>query len=96
MYNIVKTLLYVVSISIFASFFENKSNFNSEYIIPLFVALETKYYVGDWDKGKTYSYLDIAYWILILFTSYISVTLMNKFSPILTKYIPKIDLNISQ
>ena len=96
MYSILKTLLYVISISIFASFFENKSNFNSEYIIPLFVALETKYYVGDWDNGKIYSYLDIVYWILILFSSYISVILMNKFAPILTKYIPKIDLNINQ
>ena len=90
MYNIVKTLSYVASISIFASFFKNKSNFNSEYIIPLFVAIETKYYVGDFDKGKPCSYLDIAYWILILFTSYISVVLMNRFSPIITK----IDLNI--
>ncbi len=53
---------------------ENKSNFSKKIIIPILVALITKYSFGDFDKGYQYTISDIYYWILILFIPYMIVT----------------------
>lgn len=53
----------------------NKSNFPKEYMIPMIVALTTKYTIGDVDKGYQYTASDIFYWVYILLLSYIIVRL---------------------
>ena len=51
----------------------NKSNIPKEYMIPLIIALTTKYTIGDLDKGYQYTVSDIFYWIYILVIPYIIV-----------------------
>lgn len=53
----------------------NKSNFPKEYMIPIIVALTTKYTIGDVDKGYQYTVSDIFYWIYILLLPYVIVVL---------------------
>lgn len=53
----------------------NKSNFPKEYMIPIIVALTTKYTIGDVDKGYQYTVSDIFYWVYILLLPYVIVVL---------------------
>ena len=52
---------------------KNESNFPKKIIIPILVALITKYCLGDLDKGYKYTITDIYYWFIILFIPYIIV-----------------------
>jgi hypothetical protein len=78
MNNIIKTLLSTIFLSILLFLFNNKSNFKTEYIIPIIVALLVKYLLGDWDKGYSWSCSDIQYWLFILIISYITIILLKK------------------
>mgnify|MGYP001184268337 CR=1 FL=1 len=78
MNNIIKTLLSTIFLSILLFLFNNKSNFKTEYIIPIIVALLVKYLLGDWDKGYSWSSSDIKYWLFILIISYITIILLKK------------------
>tara|TARA_E500000178_G_C16673223_1_gene595991 strand:+ start:34 stop:282 length:249 start_codon:yes stop_codon:yes gene_type:complete len=77
MNNINKTFLSTVFLSLLLFMFRNKSNFAPEYIIPIIVALLVKYLLGDWDKGYTWSSLDIQYWLFILIISYITIIIIK-------------------
>jgi hypothetical protein len=78
MNNINKTLLSTIFLSILLFLFNNKSNFKTEYIIPIIVALLVKYLLGDWDKGYAWSSSDIQYWLFILIISYITIIILKK------------------
>ena len=78
MNNINKTLLSTIFLSILLFLFNNKSNFKTEYIIPIIVALLVKYLLGDWDKGYAWSLSDIQYWLFILVISYITIIILKK------------------
>jgi L-cystine uptake protein TcyP (sodium:dicarboxylate symporter family) len=71
-----KIIILIFFTSIITSLFlmiQNKSNFPKKIIIPILVALITKYSLGDLDKGYQYSMSDIFYWFLILFIPYVIV-----------------------
>jgi hypothetical protein len=69
------TFLFVIIATTILSFVKNKSNFPSTIMIPIIVALLTKYALGDWDVGYAWTYLDIFYWGSILTISYTLVRL---------------------
>ena len=62
-------VLFSILFSVIFYYLPNKSNIDDLYIIPLIVALMTKYIFGDWDKGSTYSISDIWYFIVIFCVS---------------------------
>ena len=67
-------ILYTIIFSVIATIvlfnIENSSNLSSFIMIPLIVALLTKYILGDWDSGFRWTMLDIPYWITIVGLSY--------------------------
>ena len=67
---IVITLLFVAIATLVLLQVPNRSNLPSEYIVPVIVALLTKYAMGDWDKGFQWSMMDIVYWVAVLGLSY--------------------------
>ena len=75
---IIETILFVISLSLLFSFIENKSNFPSIIVIPIIVGCITKYILGDWDEGYTWTISDILYWLCILFFSVLTVFVVQK------------------
>jgi hypothetical protein len=74
MWNKIFIILFFISIvTLLFLNVPNKSNFPKKIIIPILVALITKYSIGDLDKGYQYTISDIYYWFLILFIPYIIV-----------------------
>ena len=71
---IVVTLLFVAIATLILLQIPNRSNLPTEYIVPILVALLTKYSMGDWDRGFQWSTTDIAYWVAVLGLSYGIVT----------------------
>jgi hypothetical protein len=68
--RILSTVLFSILATILLFNVKNQSNLSPYIIIPLLVALLTKYSIGDWDKGFQWSTLDISYWICIIGSSY--------------------------
>ena len=81
--RILTTILFSICVSIILFNVTNQSNFSSYIIIPLIVALLTKYTIGDWDTGYQWTMLDIPYWISIIGSSYGTVYLLSNNSFIL-------------
>jgi hypothetical protein len=75
--RILTTVLFSIFASILLLNLKNQSNFSSYIIIPLIVALLTKYSIGDWDKGFRWTILDIPYWLCIIGSSYGVVYLLS-------------------
>ena len=76
-----KIIILLFFTSILTLFFlncPNKSNFPKKIMIPIIVALITKYLIGDLDKGYQYTISDIYYWLLILLIPYIIVIYFEK------------------
>ena len=76
-----KIIIILVFTSIITLLFltiKNKSNFPNKIIIPILVALITKYSIGDLDKNYQYTISDVFYWFLILFVPYIIVVYFEK------------------
>lgn len=71
--KIIFIIFFISIITLLIMNFPNKSNFPKKYIIPILVALITKYFIGDLDKGYLYTISDIYYWFLILFIPYIII-----------------------
>lgn len=67
---ILTTLLFSIFLSVVLVNIKNNSNISSFIIIPLLVALLTKYVLGDWDIGFHWTTLDIPYWLSIIASSY--------------------------
>ena len=76
--KLINTTVVNISLSIIFTFIPNKSNFKSEYYIPIMVSLITKYIIGDFDKGYVYTLSDISFWIYNIFISYFVIRLKNK------------------
>ncbi len=77
MYKIFKILLFVLILTIFFYYIPNKSNFPKKFIIPIIVALITKYSLGDLDKGYVYTISDIYYWGFILLVPYLIIVYLD-------------------
>jgi hypothetical protein len=71
------TAFVVVILSIGMTIIPNKSNFPTVYVVPIIVALLTKYILGDWDKGYTWTRSDIWYWSFIFAVSYATIFVMG-------------------
>ena len=76
-FQIVKTILFVITTTIVLFMIPNKSNFPTNIIIPILVALLTKFSLGDWDKGFQWSFIDIFYWITLFGTSFITLLILT-------------------
>jgi len=75
-----KILLYIIYsffISTFLFYIPNKSNFSKFIIIPIITLLIVKYIWGDFDKGFVFTYLDIVFLFVMLFSSYLTIYLLN-------------------
>ena len=70
---IIISIVYTIGITMMYLLFKNNSNIPSRYIIPILVTLQIKYVFGDWDKGYSYTSLDILYWGCLLALSYLTV-----------------------
>ena len=64
-------------LTIILYYIPNKSNFSKYYMIPLLVILLIKYAYGDWDKGYTYTYYDILFYLILGSISIITIYLLN-------------------
>ncbi len=64
------TILFVIFATIVFCSIPNRSNFPSSIVIPLLVALLTKYVLGDWDEGFRWTALDVVYWLTLIGVSY--------------------------
>ena len=73
-----ETILFVVALSLLFTFVENKSNFSSYIMIPIIVGAITKYVLGDWDKGYSWTKMDILYWACLFGFSALTVLVVNK------------------
>lgn len=78
MIEYVKTFLLSVILTLILLLFENKSNFNSIYIIPIIVSLLTKYLIGDWDIKYKWTISDIFYWLTLWISSAIVIFLYKR------------------
>ena len=67
----IRTFLFVILVTIGLLMIENRSNFPTIIVVPILTALLTKYTLGDWDRGFTWSSNDFLFWGSILFISYI-------------------------
>lgn len=75
-------ILVTISIVVFTLIFDNiknKSNFSKYIMIPLIVAILTKYIVGDFDSGYIWTFSDGLYWIYIFLLSYILLLGFSQF-----------------
>ena len=70
MNKIIISCLLSILLSVIFYYIPNKSNYSKYIMIPLIVILLIKYTMGDWDKGYSWSFMDILYWIIIIVTSY--------------------------
>lgn len=77
MNKILVVLLFSIFLSIVFHYMPNKSNIDDLYIVPIIVALLIKYIIGDWDKGSSYSYSDIYYFLLIFCASIVTLKLLS-------------------
>ena len=57
--------------------FKNKSNFSTEYVVPLITLLLIKYTCGDWDTGYRWTSNDLYYVLFILGISYMTIKISN-------------------
>jgi len=76
--KILVSCLLSLLLTIILYYIPNKSNFSKYYMIPLLVILLIKYSYGDWDKGYTYTYYDILFYLILGSISIITIYLLNK------------------
>lgn len=74
MNKFVNSTALTVSLSYILKNIKNRSNFKKEYIIPLIALVVSKYVVGDFDMGYTWTTIDIFYVLYTLTISYLVVT----------------------
>ena len=70
MNRFVNSTALTVSLSYILTYIQNRSNFRKEYVIPLIALLMTKYIVGDFDTGYTWTLNDIIFVSYVLLLSY--------------------------
>jgi predicted membrane protein len=69
----IQHFLFVVLVTLGLSMIENRSNFPTTIIVPVLVALLTKYALGDWDRGFKWTSNDFLFWGSVLLISYITI-----------------------
>jgi hypothetical protein len=69
----IPTFLFVVLVTVGLAMIPNRSNFPTSIIVPILVALLTKYTLGDWDRGFRWTSSDLLFWTSILAISYITI-----------------------
>jgi hypothetical protein len=69
----IRTFLFVVLVTVGLAMIPNRSNFPTSIIVPILVALLTKYTLGDWDRGFRWTSSDLLFWTSILAISYITI-----------------------
>jgi len=74
----IQTILFVMGSTLVLSLIPNQSNFSNYIMIPLIVALFTKYSFGDWDEGYQWSQSDIFYWVSLFGFSVLTLFLKDK------------------
>ena len=74
----IKILIFIIILSTLFFYIPNKSNFPKKLMIPIIVALITKYTLGDLDKGYVYTTSDLFSWFIILFIPYIIVCYLER------------------
>ena len=74
----IKILIFIIILSTLFFYIPNKSNFPKKLMIPIIVALITKYTLGDLDKGYVYTTSDLFYWFIILFIPYMIVCYLER------------------
>jgi hypothetical protein len=70
MNRFVNSTTLTVSLSYILTNIQNRSNFRKEYVIPLISLLMTKYIIGDFDMGYTWTFNDIIFVSYVLLLSY--------------------------
>lgn len=75
--RITYTIIYAIVVTIILYFLKNMSNTTKEYIIPSFVVVSCRYFIGNWHK-ETFSMTGISFWITITLISFITVLILNK------------------
>jgi hypothetical protein len=70
MNRFVSSTALTVSLSYILTNIQNRSNFRKEYVIPLISLLMTKYIIGDFDTGYTWTFNDIIFVSYVLLLSY--------------------------
>lgn len=81
----IETILFVIVLTLLLSLVKNKSNFSSFIMIPVIVSLVTKYVLGDWDKGYTWTMMDIPYWLCLFGFSYLTLYIRGVLGGLATK-----------
>lgn len=72
MFNqVILSTISVIVFTILLFCIKNNSNFSKFITIPIIVAMLTKYIVGDFDSGYTWSISDVFYWLYIFALSYV-------------------------
>jgi len=69
----IRTFLFVVLVTVGLSMIPNRSNFPTTIIVPVLVALLTKYTLGDWDRGFRWTSSDLLFWTSVFAISYITI-----------------------
>jgi len=73
MNKFVSSTALTMSVSYILTNVQNRSNFRKEYVIPLIALLMTKYIVGDFDMGYTWTLNDVVFVSYVLLLSYVVV-----------------------
>ena len=78
MKKILLTIISTIITTIFYYFIPNKSNISKYYIIPILVVFIVKYVLGDWDKGYSYTYIDLLFLLSIILFSSSTIYILDK------------------
>lgn len=73
------TIIFTIIITIILFIIPNKSNFDKRFFIPAISTLLTKYILGDWDVGYSWTIYDLIFWIILPLISIIIITLLSIF-----------------
>ena len=73
MNKFVSSTALTMSVSYILTNVQNRSNFRKEYVIPFIALLMTKYIVGDFDMGYTWTLNDVVFVSYVLLLSYVVV-----------------------
>ena len=79
MNKIIITCILSILLSIILYFIPNKSNYSHYFMIPVIVILLIKYTLGDWDKGRIYTYKDILFYLVLGSISIITVYILSNY-----------------
>ena len=71
---LIKNILAVILFTLFFIPFKNYSNISDYIIITIITVLQAKYFFGDLDKGYELTYKDIIYWLSLITSSLVTIS----------------------